>query len=813
MAERKKLVIVESPTKAKTIRRFLDSSYMVESCMGHIRDLPESAKDIPAKYKKEPWARLGVNVESRFEPIYLIPKDKAKVAAHLKKKLKEAGELILATDEDREGESISWHLTQILKPKIPVKRIVFHEITKQAITEALKNFRQVNERLVRAQEARRILDRLVGYTISPLLWKKITYGLSAGRVQSTAVKLICEREMERMSFAQAPYWRLEGEFSPAPPGGKKQGGFPAYLKSYKSQKIAEGKDFDRQGRLKDKKLLHLKEKQAQSLIKELKGGPWTVQSLEKKSISRKPPPPFTTSTLQQAANRRLNFSSRQTMAAAQKLYEKGLITYMRTDSTSLSAEALKGIRQAVSRIFGKGELPAAPRVYKTTSKGAQEAHEAIRPAGQSLKPPEAAGLAGAELKLYQLIWQRTLACQMKNCEQEQMSLAISAGEAVFSASGTAIVSPGFYRAYKGLEAGGQPLPPLKRGENLNCLKLEALAKKTQPPARYTEASLIQTLEREGIGRPSTYAPIITAIQNRGYARKKDKKALTPTVTAMAVSKLLSEHLPDYVDLNFTSRMERALDEIAFGKKNTEQYLSRIYKGKNGLKSETDLKEKSIDGKKTRTLSFEPFKDILFHVGRFGAYITMLKGDKELKATLPEDFFLSDSNQSQLEALLHAKKAPDRLIGLDPAAKHKIFLKIGRFGHYLEREGDGKKSSVPKFIPPESLDLDTALKLLELPKTLGQHPKTGSAIKKSIGRFGPYVVHEGDFRSVPKDESFFSIGLKEALEILAKEKKKRRGKWPAGKSAAKKKPAAKKAGGKKAPPPSRTARKKTGGKKN
>ena len=794
MAARKKLVIVESPTKAKTIRRFLDSSYMVESCMGHIRDLPESAKDIPEKYKKGPWGRLGVNVDDGFKPLYLIPKDKAKVVSRLKSRLKEAGELILATDEDREGESISWHLTEILKPKVPVKRIVFHEITKSAITEALKNFRKVDSRLVRAQEARRVLDRLVGYTISPLLWKKITSGLSAGRVQSSAVKLISEREIERMLFVKTPYFSIEGEFSPETLN--KAAAFPAALKSYKSRKIASGRDFDEKGRLKDKKLLHLKERPAQNLAKELSGAAWLVQSLEKKKVSRNPSPPFITSTLQQAASRQLGLSSRQAMSIAQKLYEGGLITYMRTDSTSLSKEAVKGIREAIAREYGKSELPPAPRFYKTKSKGAQEAHEAIRPAGRTIRKPEGAGLSGAGLKLYQLIWQRTLACQMKNCEQEQMSLLISAGAAVFSASGTAVISPGFYRAYKGMEdkASPPPLPPLKKGDRLNCRELAAKAKETQPPPRYTEASLIQTLEREGIGRPSTYAPIISAIQNRGYARKKDKKAIAPTMTALIVSKFLSDHLPDYVDLKFTSKMEESLDKIALGEKSAVQYLSLIYKGKKGLKAEAAAREKTIDGKQSRTIRFEPFKNISFHVGRFGAYVSMIKNKKEFTATLPQDFFLSDLDQGKVEALIKAKKKSDESIGVDPAEKKKIFLKTGRFGPYLEREGGGKRSSVPKFIPPEELSLKRAIQLLELPKTLGRHPKTGKEVKKSIGRFGPYVVHEGDFRSAPRNEGFFSIGLKEALEMLAKEKKRRGG---AKKAAPKKAPQKRRAPSKRA----------------
>ncbi len=773
---KKKLLIVESPTKAKTISRFLDSSYKVLACMGHIRDLPESAKDIPEKYKKKPWKNLGVNVDENFEPIYCIPQSKAKVVKSLKEELKKASELILATDEDREGESISWHLSQILKPKIPVKRIAFHEITKSAIQQALKGYRPINKGLVQAQEARRVLDRLVGYTISPLLWKKITAKLSAGRVQSVAVKLISKREIERMNFVKASYYNIEAELSPDKKPLQKQIKFSSYLHSWKSKRLAAGKDFDSKGQIKNKKLFHLKEKEAEALLKKIKKNVWTVQKVERKPISRSPKAPFITSTLQQAGNRKLNFSPRQTMSLAQKLYEKGFITYMRTDSTQLSNEAIAGIRKAVSKLYGKDELTLKARVYKAKAKGAQEAHEAIRPAGQEFKSPEKTGLTDNELKLYQLIWQRTLACQMKNCKQEQTSLHIKAGEALFSSSGLRIVSPGFYRVYKDQEEGDSLLPSLKKGDQLKCLKLFSKHRETQPPFRYNEASLIQKLEAEGVGRPSTYAPIIATIQDRGYVKKVNKN-LAPTFTALAVTKLLSEHLSDYVDLDFTSKMEGALDDIALGKTDYVKYLNAIYKGRKGLKKQVEEREKTIDSSKSKVLHFNPFKGINFHVGRFGAYMTQKKGKKELKSSLPEDLFLSDMTSERIEEILKPKENKEQILGVEPKSKKKIFIRTGRFGPYLELEGGEKRAGIPKFLSLEGLKLDQALQLLELPKVLGHHPKTKKEIKKSIGRYGPYIVHDGDFRSVPSNEGFLSLGLKEALSILSQEKKgkKRTGK--------------------------------------
>ena len=766
--KRKKLVIVESPTKAGTISKFLGKDYTVESCMGHIRDLPESAKYIPEEYKKEPWSALGVNVEDGFQPIYCIPSSKKDVVRNLKSKIKTAGELILATDEDREGESISWHLTEILKPKIPVKRMVFHEITKGAIEEALQNFRQINPRLVKAQEARRVLDRLVGYTISPLLWKKILGGLSAGRVQSLAVKLISDREMERIEFQKAAYHSLQADLL-----NKKKQVFSARLRAVKNKQIAEGKDFDEKGRIKNKRLLHLKEKEAGALVKFLTGKPFIVSKLEETPRSRSPAPPFITSTLQQAGSRQLNLSARQTMMTAQKLYEKGWITYMRTDSLTLSASALKSARQAIKKLYGSKEVPEKPRFYKTKSKGAQEAHEAIRPAGSVFKTPEETRLKGEELALYRLIWKRTLASQMKNCEQLSLSVSLTCENTLWAASGTTVKSPGFYRLYQaGRERDETPLPSLAQGEELKCKKLSPGSHETAPPPRYNEASLIQKLEKEGVGRPSTYAPIISTIQNRGYVQKADK-ALAPTFTALVVTNFLKQHFPNYVNIKFTSDMEKTLDDIAGGKTNHTKYLATIYKGKKGLKNQVEKQETSLNGKDSRTLILKPFKGIRFHVGRFGAYISRPGKNGEIKVSLPKDTFPSDLSCEKITDLIQAKKTENKSFGTHPKTKEKIFIKTGRYGPYLEMEESKKRSSIPAFLSPGELTLPQAVQLLELPKILGKHPETKKEIKKSIGKYGPYIVHDGDFRSVPADTGFLTLSLKKALSILARPKKGRK----------------------------------------
>lgn len=779
----KKLVIVESPTKAKTIRKFLGKEFTVESCMGHVRDLPQSAKDIPEKYKKEKWANLGVNVNDEFAPIYCVPKTKTRIVKTLKEKLAEADELILATDEDREGESISWHLLEILKPKIPVKRMVFHEITKEAIQNALNHFRQIDDHLVRAQEARRILDRLVGYSISPLLWKKVTYGLSAGRVQSVAVRLIAEREHERLRFKRAKYWSLTGS-------NEKDGvSFESRAVSLKGQKIAIGKDFDAETGLliKDKadQMIWLKESDAKSWQEKLRGQEWAVDEVEEKPISRKPAAPFITSTLQQEVNRKLGFTSRETMELAQKLYERGFITYMRTDSPNLSTQAEKAARETIQELYGKNYLPPQPREYSAKkSKGAQEAHEAIRPAGTHFQTPEETGLSGGLLKVYELIWKRTVASQMTNAEMKQMSVKFKVGEAVFSASGLTVEFPGFLKVYveeKDDESGDErevKLPKLKVGDKVKCNKITPNEHETKPPARFTEASLVQTMEKEGIGRPSTYATIIGTIQDRGYVRKVGN-ALVPTFTALVVSRLLRDHLPNYVDLKFTSEMERALDTIAQGDLDYVKYLSTIYFGQTGLKSQVETQEKAIDAEHSRSIRLEGLGDLVFRIGKYGAYVCRsVEGDKEVCASLPETQVPGDMTFELANKLIDQKINGTDALGKDPATGLPVYVLTGRYGPYVQL-GDNdsenlKRMAIPATLSPESLKLEQALALLELPKILGTHPSSGKEIKKGLGRFGPYVVHDGDYRSIPRSENIFDVDLKRALELLAQPKRTRGG---------------------------------------
>lgn len=776
----KKLVIVESPTKAKTIRKFLPKEYAVESCMGHVRDLPQSAKDIPEKYKKEKWSNLGVNVNDEFDPIYCIPKTKTRIVKTLKDKLTECDELILATDEDREGESISWHLVEVLKPKVPIKRMVFHEITKDAITNALNHFRTIDESLVRAQEARRILDRLVGYSISPLLWKKVTYGLSAGRVQSVAMCLISEREHERLRFKKAQYWSLSAV-------NEKDGTkFESRSFMLKGKRVASGKDFaDESGQLLEEKkatTVWLKEKEAKEWAGKLEKEPWIVDDVEEKPISRKPAPPFITSTLQQESNRKLGLSSRETMEMAQKLYERGFITYMRTDSTGLSAQAIAAARAGIVKLYGKSYLPDAPREYTAKkAKGAQEAHEAIRPAGTEFQLPEETGLSGAMLKIYELIWKRTMASQMKNAEQKQVSVKFKVGEAIFSASGLTVEFHGFLKAYvEEQDEGGEEetrLPKLKVGDKVTCSKISSNEHETKPPARFTEASLVQTMEKEGIGRPSTYATIIGTIQDRGYVRKVGN-ALVPTFTALVVARLLKEHLPDYVDLGFTSEMEKSLDIIAEGDLDYVKYLTSIYFGDRGLKSQIEKQEKAIDPEKSRSINLEGLGDLSFRIGKYGAYVCRPDsgGGKEVCASLPEAQVPGDMTLEIANKLIDQKINGSDALGKDPATGLPVYVLSGRYGPYVQL-GDNdseqlKRMAIPATLAPENLTLPQALALLELPKSLGKDPNSGKDIKKGLGRFGPYVVHEGDYRSIPRTENIFDVDLKRALELFAQPKKMR-----------------------------------------
>ncbi len=784
------LVIVESPTKAKTIRNYLPSDYRVEASMGHVRDLPQSASEIPASVKGETWAQLGVNVEANFEPLYVVPKSKKQVVTQLKEALKEATELILATDEDREGESISWHLYQLLKPKVPTKRMVFHEITSEAIKKALKNTRNVDEQLVRAQETRRILDRLVGYTLSPLLWKKIAWGLSAGRVQSVAVRLLVKRERERRAFHIGSYWDLKaGLIAPSKKGNKEQS-FTCVLVTLAGTKLANGSDFDpATGKITvGRKVVLLNEEEAEALKERLTGKTWQVTNLDERPVTRKPAPPFTTSTLQQESNRKLRLSARDTMRVAQSLYEQGYITYMRTDSVHLSEQAVTAARECVQKLYGKEFLSPEPRKYTTKSKGAQEAHEAIRPAGSSFRTPQETGLSGRELQLYDLIWKRTVACQMADAKQTQITMHLQVEDAGFRSSGKRIDFPGFLRAY--VEGSDDPeaaledkeviLPNLKVGDNPNCKTLETVGHETQPPARYTEATLVKTLESEGIGRPSTYASIIGTIVDKGYAQLTNN-ALVPTFTAFAVTNLLETHFSEIVDPSFTSKMEQTLDDISTGEAEWLPYLKQFYLGEKGLDTLVKERESQIDNNTSRTVDLN-IPDVKIRIGKFGAYLEAENGDDVVTASIPRDLTPADLDPEKVEKLLKQKtEGPDQ-VGIHPETAQPIFMLIGPYGPYVqlgeksEENPKPKQGSLPKGVKPEEVTVEMAVGLLSLPRKLGEHPETGASIQANLGRFGPYVVHnakEGkDYRSLKAGDDVLSVTLERALELLSEPKKGR-----------------------------------------
>ena len=755
--------------------------------MGHVRDLPQSASEIPASVKEEPWAQLGVNVERHFEPLYVVPKDKKKVVQQLKDALKDASELILATDEDREGESISWHLLQVLKPKVPTKRMVFHEITQEAIKKALKNCRNIDEQLVHAQETRRILDRLVGYTLSPLLWKKIAWGLSAGRVQSVAVRLLVKKERQRRAFRQGSYWDLKALLE------HQKTSFDARLVTLAGVKVATGSDFDpNTGQIiAGRQVRRLNEAEARELQERLIGKTWTVTELEEKPVTRKPAAPFTTSTLQQEANRKLHLSARDTMRTAQSLYEQGYITYMRTDSVHLSDQAIAAARSCVEQKYGKQYLSPKPRQYTTKSKGAQEAHEAIRPAGSTFRTPKETGLSGRELALYDLIWKRTVASQMADSRQTQITVQLVVEDAGFRSSGKRIDFPGYLRAY--VEGSDDPdaaledqeviLPPLKVGDHPNCLELEADGHETQPPARYTEASLVKTLESEGIGRPSTYASIIGTIIDRGYAQMNGN-ALVPTFTAFAVTGLLEKYFPDLVDTSFTSQMEQTLDEISTGEADWLPYLRDFYLGEKGLEAQVKEQESQIDPNEARTVELENLAAKV-RIGKFGPYIEVENGSGVVTASLPKDLTPAELDPEQVEVLLRQKtEGPDKL-GLHPDTGEPIYVLIDPYGPYVrlgdvsEENKKPKQASLPKGVTIENVTLDMAVGLLSLPRTLGVHPATGGKVQAGLGRFGPYVVHdqgkEGkEYRSLKASDNVLTIDLKRALELLAEPKKGRSG---------------------------------------
>jgi len=780
----KYLVIVESPTKAKTIRKFLPKNYIVESSMGHVRDLPQSATSIPAKYKQEEWAKLGVNVEKDFEPLYVVPKGKSKIVRELKKKLKEASILYLATDEDREGESISWHLMELLKPKVPVKRMVFHEITKKAIQKALEDCRELDTSLVRAQEARRVLDRLYGYTLSPLIWKKIAYGLSAGRVQSTGLRLIVGREKERMLFEKTEYWDLKAQL-------EKKAPFQAQLMEVDSKRVASSKDFDSiTGKQKNMDVALYNEEQAKKIVERVKSADWKIESIQEKESFAHPSQPFITSTLQQEGNRKLGLSARDTMRAAQKLYENGLITYMRTDSPNLSSQAIEAARKEVEKLYGKNFLSEKPRQYKSKSKGAQEAHEAIRPAGEKFTHPDEAGVSGKEKQLYELIWKRTMATQMAPAKKASQVVRINVDNCIFQANGNRILFPGFLRAYvegsddpsKALDNKETILPELHEGDVLKLNEVNEVRHETRPPARFTEASLVQRLEKEGIGRPSTYASIISTILDRGYARKQ-ASAIAPSFTGFAVCQLLEKNFPQLVDFQFTSDMENSLDEIAEGNQDWIEYLKKFYKGKGGLKSKVERKEKDIKPEESRTIDLPKVTGKVIKVGRYGPYIIANEGAKkseEIHASIPEHIAPADLGNDDLDELIELAKRGPEPIGVDPKTGKNIYCLVGRYGPYVqlgeqvEGEDKPKRGSLPKHLTPQTITQEEALEILSLPRELGVHPDTQKPILANNGRFGPYVMHDGDFRSLKKDDDLHQIDLKRALEILSEEKKGRRG---------------------------------------
>jgi DNA topoisomerase-1 len=805
----KPLVIVESPAKAKTLGRFLGNSYRVEASYGHIRDLPESAADVPKDIKDKDWGRLGVDVESDFTPYYVVPNDKRKQVAHLKTAVKDASELLLATDPDREGESISWHLAQVLKPKIPVRRIVFHEITEDAVKEALAHPADVNENLVRAQESRRILDRLYGYTLSPVLWKKVQTGLSAGRVQSVAVRLIVEREEERRAFRTGEYWDLEAALQ----GEGRQ--FVATLVRLGNRRIASGKDFDPQtGRLKNESV-RLLDQTATTMLREavLAHVPWTVTAVEQKPGVERPAPPFTTSTLTQEASRKLGFATERTMQVAQRLFQglenvgngQGLITYHRTDSTTLSEKALGESARVIAEIFG-AEYHGGPRRYQTRVKNAQEAHEAIRPTDFRVTPSQLEGALDAdELRVYELIWKRTMASQMVDARVLRTTLEIEANgtneeKAIFTASGKAIEFAGFRRAY--VEGSDDPaaeleeqeaiLPQCKVGDRIHrdgstpITLFDAAAKRheTTPPARFTEASLIKELERLGIGRPSTYAPTIATIVRRGYVFRQSK-ALVPSFTAFAVTKLLRDHFGDFVETDFTAEMEDDLDEISRGERESIAFLREFYYGDKKHRGLLPAVEHGAEKADYPVLSLgqdaETGEDVRIRIGRFGAFVQVGEGGPGRTASLPDEVAPADLTIGKAIELVRAKAEGPRTLGVDTATGMSVYVMNGRYGAYVQlgETPEGKKAEKPKRASLQSgmtestITLDEALKLLSLPRVVGLHPDDNEPIVTNFGRFGPYVKHGDEFRSLETEDDVFTISFDAALELLRAPKQSRR----------------------------------------
>jgi DNA topoisomerase-1 len=771
-----KLVIVESPAKAKTIAGYLGKEFAVESSVGHIRDLPNNASEIPASLKGEAWSRLGVNVDKDFEPLYVVDSRKKKVVSDLKAKLKNADELLLATDEDREGEAIAWHLREVLAPKVPVRRMVFHEITRPAIERALNETRDIDDNLVDAQETRRILDRLYGYEVSPVLWRKIMQGLSAGRVQSVATRLVVERERERMRFVAADYWDIVATFDP--------GGFDARLAAVDGRRVAQGRDFDQQGRLKSADTVQLAEDDARALASALDGAAFSVSSVEEKPYTRRPAAPFMTSTLQQEASRKLRLSSQQTMRVAQRLYENGYITYMRTDSTTLSESALAAARDQARQLYGAETVPSEPRQYTRKVKNAQEAHEAIRPAGDRFRTPDEVRreLSGDEFNVYDLIWKRTVASQMADARGQTVSVRIAGASsdgrtAEFATAGTVITFRGFLLAYE--EGRDEPtgdaeerlLPKLAEGDGLQATELVPDGHSTSPPARFTEASLVKSLEERGIGRPSTYAAIMGTILDRGYVRRQGQ-ALVPEFLAFAVVNLLEKHFPQLVDYEFTARMEDDLDEIASGEEKRDEWLRRFYFGSDGdagLKELVEGRLAEIDAREINTVEL-PGTEIVVRVGRYGPYLE--HGDQ--RQTLPPDIAPDELTPERAAELL-AQGRQEHELGVDPETGRTIVVRAGRYGPYVTEavEGDEKPrtASLFKSMSPETVTLEEALSLLTLPRTLGE--SDGEEVLAANGRYGPYVKKGKESRSLDTESELFTITLDEALAKLAEPRQRGR----------------------------------------
>jgi DNA topoisomerase-1 len=781
-AKYKALVIVESPTKVSKIQAFLGKDYKVLASMGHVRDLPAKAAEVPTKYKKETWASLGVNVDENFEPLYVIPESKKKTVKDLKAAYEDSESLIIATDSDREGESIGWHLIQLLEADAKVERMTFTEITKEAIQKALQNKKKLNLNLVDAQETRRVLDRLYGYTLSPLLWKKIARGLSAGRVQSLAVKILVERELERLAFRSGHYWGIKALLA-----NQHDESFPAQLVKVGDQKIASGKDFDEStGKLKEgSQVLLLEEKEARALEEKVKTSTWVISNIDSSIKYRKPYPPFTTSTLQQEANRKLYFTARQTMQIAQKLYENGHITYMRTDSVSLSQEAINATRNCIEQKYGRDYLSPEVRQFSNKSKNAQEAHEAIRPAGTEMKTAEDLGITGPEGKLYSMIWKRTMATQMAEARLRFETITIQVADAEFRATGRVVEFPGFFRAYvegvddpdAALDDQETALPQLSEKEKVNCKEIEATSHETKPPARYTEATLVKKLEAEGVGRPSTYATIIGTVQDRGYVVKTANQ-LIPTFTAMAVHRLLETNFPDLIDLGFTADMEQKLDDIALGEYERLPYLKKFYSGELGLANQVKVKEEKIDAREACTLTLENLATPI-RVGRYGPYFEKKdESGESISVSIPPQTAPGDLNDQMLNELTELKKRGPQSIGIEPESGLPIFVMNGPFGPYLQlgevQEGQEKKPkrvSIPKNYNPLELKLEKALALISLPRRLGHHPETNKVVNAGIGRFGPYVVSDGKYKSLGKDQDVLTVDLETAVELLAQAKQR------------------------------------------